>query len=72
MGAARARDIVRTPRLGDLGGMLTWMSLAVILTGSLTAMVVKIRAYLLAVYLWHKTQNLDVLREVGRFERQIR
>jgi hypothetical protein len=35
-------------------------------------MVVKIRAHLLAVYLWHKTRNLEVLREVGRFERRIR
>jgi|APDOM4702015248_1054824.scaffolds.fasta_scaffold3209753_1 hypothetical protein len=52
--------------------MLTWMSIALMLTGSLGAMLVKVRAHLLAVYLWRKTGDLQVLREVARFERDIR
>jgi hypothetical protein len=35
-------------------------------------MLVKIRAHLLVLYLWHKTGNLNVLREIARFERRIR
>ena len=56
----------------NLNHMLTWMSLAVMLTGSLAATIVKIRAHLLALYLWRKTRNLAVLGEVARFERSVR
>src|SRR2546430_4426689 len=52
--------------------MLTWISVALAVTGSLTTVLVKIRAHLLAWYLWHKPRDLKVLREVSRFERRLR
>jgi hypothetical protein len=52
--------------------MLMWMWVALMLASALSAMLVKIRAHLLALYLWHKTRDLNVLREVARFERRIR
>ncbi|GIF48222.1 hypothetical protein Afe04nite_27610 [Asanoa ferruginea] len=41
------------------------------MTGSITATVVKMRAYLLAFYLWQKTQDRKILREVAQFEQRI-
>jgi hypothetical protein len=49
-----------------------WMWVLLTVTGSVAAAIVKIRAHLLALYLWHKTQDLKVLREVARFERRMR
>ncbi len=52
--------------------MLTWISLSLALIGSFTTFVLKSRAYFLAYYLWRKTGNIAVLREVARFDRSIR
>lgn len=57
---------VRPPR--KLIGMLIWISAVTALIASLGALLVKARAYLLAIYLWRKTSQLSVLRDVAEFE----
>ncbi|MGV9838933.1 hypothetical protein ACWDUL_32685 [Nocardia niigatensis] len=52
--------------------MLMWIPLGLTLIGSLTTFALKSRAYLLAYYLWRKTGDLAVLREVARFDRNIK
>lgn len=52
--------------------MLKWISFGLALIGSLTTFVLKSRPYFLAYYLWRKTGNIAVLREVARFDRSTR
>lgn len=64
-------DIVDEQDLIDLGCMLTWFSMALMLVGSFVTLVLKSRAYVLAYCLWRKTGDIAVLREVARFERHL-
>jgi hypothetical protein len=52
--------------------MVSWITTVVMLAGSLVAALVKLRAYLMALYLLRKTGDLKVLREVARFDRLTR
>jgi predicted Rossmann fold nucleotide-binding protein DprA/Smf involved in DNA uptake len=68
---AQLLDLTRI-ELAEPGPMPTWIAALLMLTGSLVAALVKIRAHLMALYLWRKTGDLKVLREVARFERLTR
>ena len=62
----------KTVALPEPGPMPIWIAAVLMFTGSLVAALVKARSHLLALYLWHKTGDLNVLREVARFERRTR
>lgn len=65
-------DLVVERYLIDLGRMLTWITLSMTVIGSLTTVALRSRSYLLAYYLFRKTGDLAVLREVARFDRRVR
>ncbi|WP_155369759.1 hypothetical protein [Catellatospora vulcania] len=51
--------------------MLIWITSATALLAASGALLVEARAYLLAIYLWRKTRQLSVLRDVAEFETAI-
>jgi len=51
--------------------MLTWITAVAVPTRSFLAVLVSLRAHLLAIYLWRETGDLRVLAEVARFERRV-